>query len=134
MLAALVDRHDRVMVLRAEAVALLYDAPDRRAGESRPRVSTTRVGRRLRAQVLANASRRCGYCQSSEEITGIPLEIEHLMPEALGGPTRRDNLWPACRQCNALKGDRVAGLDPETRVSAPLFNPRRQAWRNISRG
>jgi len=78
--------------------------------------------------VLADAGGRCGYCQSSEEITGIPLEIEHLMPEALGGPTRRDNLWPACRQCNALKGARVAGLDPETRVSAPLFNPRRQAW------
>lgn len=91
-------------------------------------MSTTRVGRRLRAQVLADASGRCGYCQSSEEITGIPLEIEHLRPEALGGPTRRDNLWPACRQCNALTGDRVAGLDPETRVSAPLFNPRRQAW------
>jgi len=82
----------------------------------------------LREQVLADAGGRCGYCRSSEEITGAPLEIEHLTPEALGGLTRRDNLWPACRQCNALKGDRVAGRDPETGASELLFDPRSQAW------
>jgi len=91
-------------------------------------MSTARVGRRLRTQVLEDAGGRCGYCQSSEEITGAPLEIEHLVPQAVGGPTRRDNLWAACRQCNALKSDRVEAGDPETGVVAPLFNPRQQAW------
>jgi hypothetical protein len=78
--------------------------------------------------VLADADGRCGYCLSSEEITGAPLEIEHLVPEARGGPTRRSNLWAACRQCNALKGDRVEAHDPETGASVPLFDPRRQVW------
>ncbi len=91
-------------------------------------MSTARVGRRLRAQVLADAGGCRGYCQSSEDITGAPLEIEHLMPETLHGPTRRDNLWAACRQCNALKGDHIEAIDPATGVLAPLFNPRRQAW------
>jgi hypothetical protein len=91
-------------------------------------VSPTRVGRRLRALVLAAAGGRCGSCRSSEEVTGAPLEIEHLTPEARGGPTRRENLWAACRQCNALKGDRVEAIDPATGLAAPLFNPRRQRW------
>ncbi len=69
-------------------------------------MSAARVSVRLRAQVLADALGRCGYCRSSEDITGALLEIEHLIPEATGGPTRRDNLWAACRQCNAFKTDR----------------------------
>ena len=91
-------------------------------------MSTARVGRRLRAQVLADAGGRRGYCRSSEEITGVPLEIEHLLPEALGGPARRSNLWAACRQCNALKSDRVEAYDPLTELLVPLFNPRDQVW------
>jgi 5-methylcytosine-specific restriction endonuclease McrA len=91
-------------------------------------MSAVHVGRRLRAQVLADAGGRCGYCRSSEEITGAPLEIEHVIPEALGGPTRRDHLWAACRQCNALKGDRIEAIDPAPGTLAPLSNPRREAW------
>jgi hypothetical protein len=91
-------------------------------------MSKARVGRRLRAQVRADAGGRCGYCRSSEEFTGAPLEIEHVIPQALGGPTRRDNLWAACRQCNALKGDRIEAIDPVTGTLAPLFNPRREVW------
>jgi len=59
---------------------------------------------------------------------GAPLEIEHVVPEALGGATRRDNLWAACRQCNAFKGERTQAWDPVTDAVAPLFNPRRQVW------
>jgi 5-methylcytosine-specific restriction endonuclease McrA len=91
-------------------------------------MSTTRVGQRLRAQVLVDAGGHCGYCRLSEEITGTPLEIEHIVPEALGGPTRRSNLWAVCRYCNLLKSDRVAAPDPETGSSTPLFNPREQRW------
>lgn len=91
-------------------------------------MSKTRVGRRLRDQVLADAGGRCGYCRSSEEITGSALEIEHLIPEALGGPTQRDNLWASRRQCNALKHDRVDGIDSMTARMAPLFNPRLERW------
>jgi len=91
-------------------------------------VSTTRVSQRLRAQVLLDADGRCGYCRSSEDITAAPLEIEHVMPEALGGPTRRENLWAACRRCNVLKSDQTEAIDPLTGVMAPIFNPRQQVW------
>jgi 5-methylcytosine-specific restriction endonuclease McrA len=50
------------------------------------------------------------------------------MMAVLGGPRRRDNLWAACRQCNALKSDRMEAIDPTTGTLVPLFNPRRQVW------
>jgi 5-methylcytosine-specific restriction endonuclease McrA len=91
-------------------------------------MSKTQVSQRLRALVLADAGGRCGYCRLSEEITGTTLEIEHITPEAHGGPTRRANLWAVCRYCNLLKSDQVAGMDPETGSFTPLFNPREQRW------
>ncbi len=91
-------------------------------------MSTTRVGQRLRRQVLSDAGGRCGYCRVSEEITGAPLEIEHIVPEALDGPTDRANLWAVCRYCNLLKSDRVVAPDPAAGAPAPIFDPRTQRW------
>jgi 5-methylcytosine-specific restriction endonuclease McrA len=56
------------------------------------------------------------------------MELDHIVPAALGGETVEDNLWLACTACNKLKNDRIAAPDPETGESAPLFNPRRHAW------
>ncbi len=39
---------------------------------------------------------RCGYCLTSERIAGLPMEIKHLIPQVLGGPTLEENLWLAC--------------------------------------
>lgn len=83
----------------------------------------------LQQQVREDAGRRCGYCLSSEMVTGIPLEIEHLLPESLGGPTARENLWLACHRCNKFKGNRTEAKDPVTQEMVPLFNPRVQTWR-----
>jgi hypothetical protein len=58
----------------------------------------------------------------------MPMEVEHLVPEALGGVTAEDNLWLACPICNAHKGDRIAGPDPETGRATRFFDPRRQTW------
>ncbi len=44
----------------------------------------------------------------------MPLDIDHLLPEALGGVTARENLWLACPRCNDFKGDRVEAPDPVT--------------------
>jgi len=49
MLVALVERHDRAMALRAEAVALLHAQGIDVGGARRPRMSAKRVGQRLRA-------------------------------------------------------------------------------------
>jgi hypothetical protein len=91
-------------------------------------MSTARVGQRLRAQVLQDAGGRFGYRRLSEEITGTPAEIEHIVPQARGGPTRRANLWAVCRYCNLLKSDHIAAPDPETGALTPLFNPRAERW------
>ena len=56
------------------------------------------------------------------------MEIDHIVPEALGGLTEADNLWLACSLCNDHKGDKIAALDPERREIVRLFDPRRQAW------
>ena len=54
--------------------------------------------------------------------------IDHLIPEAVGGPTEEANLWLACAECNAYKGDRISVQDPLSGETVPLYNPRRQSW------
>jgi 5-methylcytosine-specific restriction endonuclease McrA len=56
------------------------------------------------------------------------MEIDHIIPESLGGLTEESNLWLACSLCNDHKGDRIAALDPETGELVQLFNPRYQLW------
>lgn len=84
---------------------------------------------KLARQVRKDAGRRCGYCRSAEVLTGFPLEYEHIIPEAKGGRTERENLWMACHTCNKVKLDRLEAIDPETKDVMPLFNPRTQVWR-----
>src|SRR6185369_16217462 len=84
----------------------------------------------LRRQVRADAGERCGYCHTPEKLIGMPMEFDHLLPEALGGPTTRENLWLACTRCNGFKGDRIAATDPQTGEVVPLFNPRTQNWKD----
>jgi hypothetical protein len=56
------------------------------------------------------------------------MEVEHLVPEALGGRTEEENLWLSCRRCNGSKAARTRAIDPVTQAEVPLFNPRTQSW------
>jgi hypothetical protein len=58
----------------------------------------------------------------------MPMEFEHIYPEALGGETIRENLWLACSRCNDFKLDRIEGIDPETQTIVRVFHPREQEW------
>ncbi len=91
-------------------------------------MSSAYVPSELRQRVADLAGHRCGYCHSSEEITGLSLDIEHLIPRALGGATVEENLWLACSACNTFKGHRISARDPETGRMVRLFNPRYQVW------
>lgn len=91
-------------------------------------MSTTRVPKELRATVAQQARHRCGYCLTSEAVVGAPMEIDHLIPEALGGATEESNLWLACSLCNDHKSKRIAAIDPMTNEFVRLFDPRRQTW------
>jgi hypothetical protein len=91
-------------------------------------VNKAYISTRLRRQLKADAGDRCGYCRSSEVLTAIPLVVDHIKAEALGGLTVRENLWLACTRCNGHKTNRTHAVDPVTSVEVPLFNPRAQVW------
>jgi hypothetical protein len=91
-------------------------------------VTRTYIPRSLRERVRAQARGRCGYCLSRELISGQPLTIEHIVPQARGGLTVENNLWLSCAQCNDHKGKRITAVDPQTRQRVPLFDPRHQSW------
>ncbi len=86
------------------------------------------VSATLYARLRRQAGPRCGYCRTSSQIIGQPLSVEHIIPRARGGSSREDNLWLSCRRCNEFKGAQVEAADPETGLSVPLFDPRRQSW------
>ena len=58
----------------------------------------------LREYLLAKWQRQCAYCQTS----GVPLQVEHLIPKSRGGSDRTSNLVIACDRCNKRKGIRTA--------------------------
>lgn len=91
-------------------------------------MSKTYIAKTLRELVSQQAQHRCGYCLSQEAVVGMPMELDHIIPEALGGQTEEANLWLACSLCNDHKGDRIAALDPETGEFVRLFDPRREGW------
>jgi hypothetical protein len=65
----------------------------------------------------------CGYC-FRVWATGE----DHLIPQAAGGLTVAENLYPACPRCNAILGDRIFDSIDAKRayVRAELF--RRGEW------
>ena len=71
-------------------------------------MSRSYIAKALRDQIATDARHRCGYCLTSARIIGAPMEIDHIIPESLGGPTLRENLWLACSMCNDHKGNRIA--------------------------
>ncbi len=82
----------------------------------------------LRQLVSEESQYRCGYCLTAQRIIGRPMVFDHLIPEAKGGLTTRENLWLACRRCNEFKGARTHAVDPLTGKTVALFNPRQQSW------
>jgi hypothetical protein len=61
-------------------------------------------------------------------VTGIPLEVDHIIPLSAGGETCLENLCLACAPCNRRKGVRTVATDPRTGQQVLLFHPRRQRW------
>src|SRR6266852_1917744 len=58
----------------------------------------------LREYLLAKWQRQCAYCKAS----GVPLQVEHLIPKSRQGSDRASNLVIACDACNKRKGTRTA--------------------------
>lgn len=60
------------------------------------------AGYELKEYLLEKFSRRCVYCRKS----GVPLNVEHIVPKARGGSNRVSNLAIACVECNQKKGSK----------------------------
>ena len=58
------------------------------------------LGYEIREYLLEKWQRTCAYCGA----TGLPLQVEHLVPRARGGTDRVSNLTVACEPCNQRKG------------------------------
>lgn len=88
-----------------------------------------KVPKALRLWVEA-VGERCEYCQTSEWISGIALEIDHIIPRSKSGANAQTNVCRACSSCNTNKGDKTEAVDPDTGEAVQLFNPRLQEWCN----
>lgn len=59
------------------------------------------VSKRLRFEVLRRDNHTCRYCGRSAP--AVRLQVDHVVPETLGGRDEASNLVTACEECNAGK-------------------------------
>ena len=59
------------------------------------------VSKRTRYEVLKRDAFTCRYCGGGAP--DVELTVDHVVPVALGGDDKPDNLVAACRDCNAGK-------------------------------
>jgi hypothetical protein len=83
----------------------------------------------VRQTVREKASYLCEYCHSPERLSANRFTIDHIIPRSLGGSDDIGNLALACRRCNERRYNFVGGVDPETQEVVPIFNPRRDRWK-----
>ncbi len=77
----------------------------------------------VREYVLHKWQRRCSYCGA----TGVPLQLEHIIPKARGGSNRVSNLALACEPCNVKKGTQTAAEFGHPKVQAQAKMPLKDA-------
>jgi 5-methylcytosine-specific restriction endonuclease McrA len=73
-----------------------------RTYRARKRGCETDLTREEWEQTLEYFKRSCAYCLRND----VPLTQDHVIPTSYGGSHSQDNVVPACRSCNARKGNR----------------------------
>ena len=91
-------------------------------------MSTEHIPTRMRKETISRSNGLCEYCHLPN-IAFFPHEVDHVISCKHGGQTEVENLAYACFECNRHKGSDIASIDPETGLITPLFNPRKQVWR-----
>jgi len=77
----------------------------------------------VREYVLTKWKRACCYCGA----TGVPLQLEHIVPRSRGGSDRVSNLALACEPCNVKKGTLTAQEFGYPQVQAQAKMPLKDA-------
>ncbi len=81
------------------------------------------VGYEVREYLLEKWQRTCAYCGA----TGVPLQVEHLVPRSRRGSDRVSNLTLACEPCNQRKGSQTAAEYGFLQLMALAQRPLRDA-------
>ncbi|WP_098007881.1 HNH endonuclease [Streptomyces sp. sk226] len=74
------------------------------------------VTKRLRYEVMRRDNYTCRYCGAAAP--SVKLTIDHVIPQALGGPDEPANLVAACEDCNSGKTSTPADSPIVTDVTA----------------
>jgi 5-methylcytosine-specific restriction endonuclease McrA len=81
------------------------------------------LGYEVREYLLEKWGRTCAYCGA----TGVPLQVEHIVPRVRGGSDRVSNLALACESCNQRKGAQTAAEIGFPHIQAQAQQPLRDA-------
>ena len=87
------------------------------------------VSESIREQVEKRALDCCEYCQTIMGSSTERFEMEHVIPLSKGGQSLLGNLALSCRGCNSFKHNKIEGFDSLTELFVPLFNPRKDVWK-----
>lgn len=82
----------------------------------------------MRREVIRRAADRCEYCGLAQIGQEATFHIDHINPLAAGGATVSENLALACVSCSLRKGSQTSASDPQSKLQAPIFNPRIDEW------
>jgi len=93
-------------------------------------MSRKRVTAREREIIAERAGHCCEYCRSPADFATQSFSVEHIIPVSRGGETALANLTLACPGCNSHKYNKTEAPDPVDGTVVPLYNPRKQRWRD----
>lgn len=88
----------------------------------------SKISEVIQTQVRQRANYLCEYCHASEQWQYVRFTVDHVIPLAQNGVDSLENLALACFHCNRRKSDNLTGIDPQSEIKVPLFNPRCDRW------
>ncbi|MEM9846323.1 MAG: HNH endonuclease signature motif containing protein [Bacteroidota bacterium] len=85
--------------------------------------------KKVKNAVAERANYICEYCICPLLLSSFPFSVEHIVPIVKEGSNEMDNLAFACQGCNNFKYTLTEAIDPITGQLAPIYNPRKDAWK-----
>jgi hypothetical protein len=77
------------------------------------------VSKRLRYEILRRDNHACRYCGATAP--DVKLNVDHVIPQALGGSNAPTNLVASCADCNAGKTSSMPNATPVADVDQDTF-------------
>ena len=78
--------------------------------------------------IKTRADHHCEYCLCPATYSAQSFVFEHILPIVKGGETDLDNLCYACGGCNGHKFTKTEAIDPVSKTTVSLYNPREHVW------